>query len=657
MKINISVYNTPYFNYYKQNHNLKPFVSIPQQNDTVSFSGKKAVCDIVFEKCKKSFIEKLYQDKRIPKEDIEKIDEMIEKDTLSFAETLYNDKDFPDCQIYDILGDIFQYDKLKDSARKGYKYYAKMFNQCINNPKDYINGFYDCPSSAIEDLFHRYNVKIIELSGLQDSELNNFLLRKRTDGFCKYLKFIDGFYKNKKYAILEKAIKCTNPDGKALNAKQKAEIINLLESYKLTHADLSEISKQVESGIIDIQGLKKDLLNLTMRKYGYTKITLKEIPKEKLYDWDMDYIHLLAPQIETNPITFKDLIIMANNAEDFKSQIQSLENLYGKINKKTENRFKKIGVNYKKWLTPSKDNEVRLKVVDKNFEQVKQFAGQFIQSVEDLRQTPVKKFIDKKYPVSVAKGNFTLPNEIFNNKTKLYEFMKNFINELKPVWQRAELNAQKDDIKIKEKAQKTLTIKSHITTLINGIENIKETNKHNEVDLTIKMWNRIPQHDLFQGNYSTCCIGLGEHNGKFMPDYLLNSAFNMIEIVDNQTNRTVGNALCYYAQNNQMKPVLIIDNIEINNSYKPSDQVCKNIRDSVALYAKNLNKEVTGNDDIPVYIGDNYNDVPTYDLETIEDEFITFAGKLEAEEIYLDAFNGLINSNNIRKNVTLKKLL
>ena len=40
-----------------------------------------------------------------------------------------------------------------------------------------------------------------------------------------------------------------------------------------------------------------------------------------------------------------------------------------------------------------------------------------------------------------------------------------------------------------------------------------------DLDLTIKMWDRVPQKDLFQGNYSTCCIGMGGGNGSAMPHY------------------------------------------------------------------------------------------------------------------------------------------
>ena len=83
------------------------------------------------------------------------------------------------------------------------------------------------------------------------------------------------------------------------------------------------------------------------------------------------------------------------------------------------------------------------------------------------------------------------------------------------------------------------------------------------------MWDRNPRKDISQGNYSTCCIAVGGGNGRFMPHYVLNTSFNMIEVVDNKTGKPLGNALCFFVIDEKGKPSFIIDNIEINNSQKP----------------------------------------------------------------------------------------
>ena len=153
------------------------------------------------------------------------------------------------------------------------------------------------------------------------------------------------------------------------------------------------------------------------------------------------------------------------------------------------------------------------------------------------------------------------------------------------------------------------------------------------------MWDRIPQKDLFQGNYSTCCIGIGKGNGSAMPHYLMNTAFNMIELVNNKTGKPIGNALIYYIINDKKEPILILDNIEINNDFKPSKTVGKRLLSAVIQYAQNLNETVSGRNDIKIGVGAKYNDLPTDDLENKELN-VKILGRLQCEEIYLDLLDG-----------------
>ena len=152
------------------------------------------------------------------------------------------------------------------------------------------------------------------------------------------------------------------------------------------------------------------------------------------------------------------------------------------------------------------------------------------------------------------------------------------------------------------------------------------------------MWDRIPQKDLFQGNYSTCCIGMGAINGWSMPVYLLNTVFNMIELVDNNTGETVGNALCYFVKNDDNEPIFIIDNIEIRNSVKPSDEVGKKLRSAITEYAKNISHDVTGRDNIQILLGTSYNDLPVGDLIKSY-SFMRTLGEELRNEVYTDAID------------------
>lgn len=148
---------------------------------------------------------------------------------------------------------------------------------------------------------------------------------------------------------------------------------------------------------------------------------------------------------------------------------------------------------------------------------------------------------------------------------------------------------------------------------------------------------------------------MGDVNSPVMPHYIMNTAFNMIELVDNNTGKTVGNALCYFVDKEDGKPAFVIDNVEISNSVKPSNEVGLKLRDMLTEYTSKITKDVTGLENIPIYLGPSYNDIPDNDLCTIEEE-IKFLGDIDCEEIYLDAFGGWTDREDLTQKVELFKL-
>lgn len=169
------------------------------------------------------------------------------------------------------------------------------------------------------------------------------------------------------------------------------------------------------------------------------------------------------------------------------------------------------------------------------------------------------------------------------------------------------------------------------------------------------MWDRNPQHDLFQGNYSTCCIGMGEMNAEDMPTYLMNTAFNMIEIVDNNTGSTIGNALCYIAKDKYNYPELIIDNIEIKNSEIPSKQTGLELRNAIIQYAKNLCKSINGKG-LPIWIGKLFNDIPCNDLPSYKHTCELLGNLANAYNVYVDAFDGWTDVNDLSDCISLYRV-
>ncbi|MBQ7286226.1 MAG: hypothetical protein IJW73_00520 [Candidatus Gastranaerophilales bacterium] len=299
--------------------------------------------------------------------------------------------------------------------------------------------------------------------------------------------------------------------------------------------------------------------------------------EEQMKLWDLKLMPLLAQEFyemanlcDTSMIALIGSNNLGINLFDY---MRDKTNEFGLANALTEAKFNDAGMNYNAWLKPDKKNEVQFKYQDTNQEKLVQVIAQIEEDIEVLRKTPAKNFIDRNFEYCIENSSkFKIPQKYAKNKQLLLEFMQNLYNSLdKNVFARAEKNLQNEAKK--QNAQLTMTIKNHLEQRIEDINKIGNSKAVKQFDLTIKMWDRIPQKDLFQGNYSTCCIGMGKDNGRAMPHYLLNSMFNMIEVVDNKTDKTIGNALCYFVKNENDEIIFVVDNIEIANKHKPSNHL------------------------------------------------------------------------------------
>ena len=316
-----------------------------------------------------------------------------------------------------------------------------------------------------------------------------------------------------------------------------------------------------------------------------------------------------------------------------------------------------MGLDYDKWLSPPKNCEVHFVSTDKNTERIKQIANQLTEDIEVLRKSEhdVKTYIDKQLKHCIKDDDFVIPKEYYSNKNNMIKFILGADKQLEKVWKRAESNI--DNPKKMALAKQTLTIKNHIHQRFKDVSELPNFEAEKNMDITIKMWDRIPQKDLFQGNYSTCCIGMGESNAEAMSTYLMNTAFNMIELVDNNTGNVIGNALCYFVQNDCGARELIIDNIEIRNSEKPSKEVGSKLRDAIKQYAQNVCKSVNKNKTLPIWLGEFYNDLPTYSDLPCYEHVCSFVGDVSsADGVYLDAFGGWGKSYNISDEISVFRM-
>lgn len=171
-------------------------------------------------------------------------------------------------------------------------------------------------------------------------------------------------------------------------------------------------------------------------------------------------------------------------------------------------------------------------------------------------------------------------------------------------------------------------------------------NPSKKKQFTVKMWNRIPQESLFNGNYTTCCTGIDKEHGNSYIQYMLNTAFNTVE-VRTEKGKVIGMSRLFLA-NIDNKPALIVENIEVNNRaskhYLFDDKMKQKYREFVFDYirdfAKSINKDK--NNELPIYFSAHYFKVKDIEKglkqpQTYDSEFIGWL----PSRIYINAKGGM----------------
>ena len=531
-----------------------------------------------------------------------------------------------------------------------------------NDPERYINGTETDPTYQqimIDEFFRHYGLYLSKLNTVLDKEVMNTLLRTRLSNVQTYLYMTAGF-SSKEWELLGKLANSCNNDGKPFLPKQKIQFIDLIKAYKDNDVSFNKMEQMLETGNIDIGQLQIDLFKNVMRKSGLTEGEIAKIPNENIMQWDINNIHLLARSMNSDKKAFDDIIRAANLEKDFVEYLHNADNVYGQANNNTQKMYADMKMDYDEWLHPSKNHEIKFTAKDKNLDKVQQIASQVEEDLNALMDTPVSGFLKKQFPKFIKDNKFVLPAEYTNNKAKLTEFVKLLADtsekgQLAQVWKRAQGNSTNSNPEIAARANNTLTILNHLEQRVKDIESVQEIQSTKTLDITIKMWDRVPQKDLFQGNYSTCCIGMSDSNASAMPHFIMDTSYNMIELVDNNSGDVIGNALCYFTKGEDGKPAFIIDNIEINNAHKPSDEIGADLRDHIAAYAARVAKDVTGKEGTPIYMSSSYNDVPISDLKSSTQE-VSFLGDIDCDKIYMDLYKGWVDKKDLTRKVGLLKV-
>ena len=167
----------------------------------------------------------------------------------------------------------------------------------------------------------------------------------------------------------------------------------------------------------------------------------------------------------------------------------------------------------------------------------------------------------------------------------------------------------------------------------------KEKSKLENQPMSIFVWARNPDIDLYQGNYSPCCICIDSaHMGaeSTIADYNTDLGIQIVNIWDETKNEPVTAAWCWLGKNEKGETALVVDNIESNTQYSTNypEQLTQELFDYLKKYAQAIGVK-------KIVLGKDNNDLPTAEalakMKNDEYKYDKIGGYNREDRYYLEA--------------------
>ncbi len=507
---------------------------------------------------------------------------------------------------------------LKDIMGSGKTFIKSPLKQAMKRPNLYladipqehtekVNGQYPTlPPDKLKEYqnrmvsFFKSNMpEITRMLKYLDVDMFNQMMDKRTSTFSEQLEMLNKM-DDSHYELASKLSKCRKNDGKLLSSKEKIDLSKIVLYHQLGYIDVGYLNDIIKDGSVRVSELNAQIFNTLMDTIGVTK---EEVARhsDKL-DFDEDYMYLLLRTQKTADFAwFKEAL---DNPDEKENLISRLEDLLKNPENLAHNGLtEETTVALIDLLKRSDDMEE--KDVFKEFCIISPFA-----SVDITAQDIAKLAILKDFKEHIQ--HITNPLGRTNAKTKS-KFKKAGLNY-----------------------DKWLNYSEKTSIEFNG-------HKYD-----IKLWDRKPQKDLFMGNRTSCCTAIIDGgNGKATPIYLSNTAFNVVQMTDENGNIVAMSRI--FVGKVDEKPSVIVENIEINNAFlkNRNEDELKELRDKMFGYISDLSSAVSNDDKMPIYFSKNYTHVPLSDFET-EPKKVEFVGDISSDTVYLNCAPGWTSLENLK---------
>ena len=505
----------------------------------------------------------------------------------------------------------------------------------------------------VEAFFNKHQIDIVNLQSI-DLKLSTQLL---TNLVSRGLSFTEGyleiFSKTLNNQEVKQAISTYVKQNKSLDGYNLIDLLEISSAYMVLN-EQQKLTEILQSQTKNFNQLKT-ILNRSLLEQTAKGLDLQaEVSDQELSRWKLKYFanlltnkELMKSKDMEDALKLYEAMLKAtfeDRFDDFISnedQQDEIGETIAKHNQKVEKEFKRLSVNWDKWLSFSE--QVKMEVGTQKKQNQEGLFNQFEQRFKTWQESITEKTLKDSLNKDLTQ---------LNQKKKEFDITKININDPKwielllPSYTKTlnYLKTKNKDFKSNSESEEAF---GHLLETIKSLTQEQQKEQAVKKEFRVKLWDRDPRKDLFQGNATHCCIavgvketppggGLTTHHPETIIQYLVDKGINVAEIIDPDTGDVIAQTWLFVTLNRDNRPILVADNFEVNNRYPAGNNVNRGIREAMFeflnKYAKscNIKKVVLG------HVGTN--DVETNDLTKISlPKVEKVGGYLEDEEYYLEA--------------------
>lgn len=463
--------------------------------------------------------------------------------------------------------------------------------------------------NQIKKFFIENMDSLVRLLKYVDTDTVSHMMDRRTDLFEENMEKLNGI-SDENYELLSKALQCkSSVSGKQLSPKEKMQLTQIMFILNEAKIDTSSLKAEVEKGSVDINNSKTTIQNAVLKAAGVDVTDTSISTEKKQFNPEYAYLALMnqsetfensiADKIERiKPKMMERISLLRNDRELLRQEIERSETMMDYV--------------------PESMRKINIELLD----MVKNIDKHSDEEILSKMVATVNAALKLSQEITGRNGLFTVINAATTGN------FKEFINDTSNKYGQANANTAqifKDN---------GLDYNQWLNPSVDDVK-LNVAGK----DMSIRLWDRNPQEDLFMGNKTTCCTAIGTGgNAAATPLYLLNTSYNVAMLHDAKGN-VVGMSRVFMT-NIDGKPSLTMDNIELNNTYIKgmSNSERAEIRDGFFEYMNRYAAKITGDNNSQVYfysgdIGDRF---PTIDLKPTK-KTVDFIGDFSDEQVYVNA--------------------